>query len=67
MSVLRLALLGSTGSIGKSTLRAVRALGKDRVRVQLLSAGGNTPELLAEQANEFGVNPYLSLSVRFDS
>ena len=67
MSVLRLALLGSTGSIGKSTLRAVRALGKDRVRVQLLSAGGNTPELLAEQANEFGVKEvYISDAFKLD-
>lgn len=67
MSVLRLALLGSTGSIGKSTLRAVRALGKDRVRVQLLSAGGNTPELLAEQANEFGVKEvYISDASKLD-
>lgn len=67
MSVLRLALLGSTGSIGKSTLRAVRALGKDRVRIQLLSAGGNTPELLAEQANEFGAKEvYISDASKLD-
>lgn len=68
MSTLRLALLGSTGSIGKSTLRAVRALGHDRVRVQLLSAGGNTPELLAEQAKEFGVKEvYISDASKLDT
>lgn len=52
MNPLRIALLGSTGSIGKSTLRAVRAL-KGRVRVELLAAQGTNPELLAQQAAEF--------------
>ena len=52
MNPLRIALLGSTGSIGSSTLRAVRAL-KGRVRVELLAAQGTKPELLAAQAAEF--------------
>ena len=68
MKPLRLALLGSTGSIGKSTLRAVRALGSDRVQVQLLSAGGNTPELLAQQANDFNVKEvYISDHSKLDA
>ena len=67
MKPLRLALLGSTGSIGKSTLRAVRALGSDRVQVRLLSAGGNTPELLAQQANDFNVKEvYISDHSKLD-
>ena len=52
MDPLRIAILGSTGSIGSSTLRAVRAL-KGRVRVELLAAQGTKPALLAEQAAEF--------------
>jgi len=52
MNPLRIAILGSTGSIGSSTLRAVRAL-KGRVRVELLAAQGTRPELLAAQAAEF--------------
>ena len=52
MNPLRIALLGSTGSIGTSTLRAVRAL-KGRVRVELLAAQGTNPARLAEQAAEF--------------
>lgn len=68
MKPLRLALLGSTGSIGKSTLRAVRALGSDRVQVKLLSAGGNTPELLAQQANDFNVKDvYISAPSKLDA
>ena len=51
MSVRSLALLGSTGSIGKSALAVARAL-PDRIRVSLLAAGRNW-ELLAEQAREF--------------
>lgn len=47
----RIALLGSTGSIGKSTLAVARAL-PDRIRPVLLAAGSNW-KLLAEQANEF--------------
>jgi len=51
MSLCSLALLGSTGSIGKSALAVARAL-PDRIRVSLLAAGRNW-ELLAEQAREF--------------
>lgn len=51
MSLCNLALLGSTGSIGKSALAVARAL-PDRIRVSLLAAGRNW-ELLAEQAREF--------------
>ncbi len=51
MSLCNLALLGSTGSIGKSALAVARAL-PDRIRVSLLAAGRNW-ELLAEQALEF--------------
>ena len=51
MSLCNLALLGSTGSIGKSALAVARAL-PDRIRVSLLTAGRNW-ELLAEQAREF--------------
>ena len=51
MSLRNLALLGSTGSIGKSALAVARAL-SDRIRVSLLAAGRNW-ELLAEQAREF--------------
>ena len=46
-----LAVLGSTGSIGRQTLEVVRALG-DRFRIIALSAGENTG-LLAEQIEEF--------------
>ena len=51
MNVCSLALLGSTGSIGKSALAVARAI-PDRIRVSLLAAGKNW-ELLAEQAREF--------------
>ena len=51
MTPCSLALLGSTGSIGKSALAVARAL-PDRIRVSLLAAGANW-RLLAEQANEF--------------
>ena len=51
MSLCNLALLGSTGSIGKSALAVARAL-PDRIHVSLLAAGKNW-ELLAEQAREF--------------
>jgi len=47
----RLAVLGSTGSIGRQTLDVVRALPR-RFRVVGLAAGQNT-DLLAEQINEF--------------
>ena len=49
--VKRLAVLGSTGSIGRQTLDVIRAL-PERFRVAGLAAGRNTA-LLAEQINEF--------------
>ena len=50
-SVKRLAILGSTGSIGQQTLEVVRAL-PDRFKVTGLAAGKNT-SLLARQIDEF--------------
>jgi 1-deoxy-D-xylulose-5-phosphate reductoisomerase len=50
-TVKRLAVLGSTGSIGRQTLEVVRAL-PDRFRIVGLTAGRNT-DLLAEQIEEF--------------
>ncbi len=50
-AVRRLAVLGSTGSIGRQTLDVVRAL-PDYFRVIGLAAGRNT-DLLAEQVKEF--------------
>jgi len=47
----RIAILGSTGSIGLSTCEVARELG-DRVRVVALAAGANV-ERLAAQAREF--------------
>ena len=47
----RLAVLGSTGSIGRQTLDVVRAY-PDRFEVAALAARGNV-DLLAEQAREF--------------
>ena len=47
----RLAVLGSTGSIGRQTLEVVRAH-PDRFHVTALAAGRNV-ELLAEQVREF--------------
>jgi 1-deoxy-D-xylulose-5-phosphate reductoisomerase len=49
--IMRLAVLGSTGSIGKQTLEVVRWLG-DSYRIAALAAGCNT-SLLAEQIAEF--------------
>ncbi|NLO04267.1 MAG: 1-deoxy-D-xylulose-5-phosphate reductoisomerase [candidate division WS1 bacterium] len=50
----RLAILGSTGSIGEQTLEMVRAH-PDRLEVVALAAGGNARRL-AEQAREFEVD-----------
>jgi 1-deoxy-D-xylulose-5-phosphate reductoisomerase len=50
-AIKRLAVLGSTGSIGRQTLEVVRAL-PERFRVAALAAGQNT-DLLIEQAREF--------------
>ncbi len=45
------AILGSTGSIGKNALKVISQLG-DNFKVVALAAGGNT-HLFAEQINEF--------------
>jgi len=45
------AILGSTGSIGRNTLRVVKSLGGNRFRVVALGAGRNI-ELLANQVAE---------------
>ena len=50
-SIKRLAILGSTGSIGQQTLEVVRVL-PHRFRILGLAAGQNT-ELLAKQISEF--------------
>jgi len=50
-TVKRIAVLGSTGSIGQQTLQVIRAL-PDRFRIIGLAAGKNL-DLLAEQVNEF--------------
>ena len=50
-TVKQLAVLGSTGSIGKQTLEVIRAF-PDRFRVVGLAAGKNT-NLLAKQISEF--------------
>lgn len=50
-SVKRLAVLGSTGSIGRQTLDVVRAF-PDKLRVVALAAGKNV-NLLASQISEF--------------
>ena len=47
-------ILGSTGSIGTQALDIIRR-NRDRFRVAGLAAGGGNPELLAQQAAEFGV------------
>ena len=49
----RIAILGSTGSIGTQTLDVVRQH-PDRFEVTVITAGGNAA-LLSEQAREFGV------------
>ena len=50
-TVKQLAILGSTGSIGRQTLQVVRAL-PHQFRVVGLAAGKNL-DLLAKQINEF--------------
>ena len=49
----KIAILGSTGSIGRQTLDVVRQH-PDRFQVEVITAGSNA-DLLAEQANEFSV------------
>ena len=55
----RVAVLGSTGSIGTKTLEIARHLG-DRIRVVAL-AGGNNASLLSKQIQEFQPQLYYSL------
>ncbi|RLV56979.1 1-deoxy-D-xylulose-5-phosphate reductoisomerase [Aeromicrobium phragmitis] len=50
----RVAILGSTGSIGTQALDVVRAA-PERFEVVALAAGGSDPRLLAQQALEFDV------------
>ena len=50
----RIAILGSTGSIGTQTLDVIRQH-RDLFEVDMISAGNNA-DLLAEQAREFDVN-----------
>jgi 1-deoxy-D-xylulose-5-phosphate reductoisomerase len=50
-NIIRLAIIGSTGSIGKQTLEVIRAL-PERFQVVALAAGSNL-KLLAEQIDEF--------------
>lgn len=50
----RVAILGSTGSIGTQALDVIRA-NPDRFEVVALAAGGSRPDLLAAQAREFAV------------
>jgi len=47
-------LLGSTGSVGTQAIDVVRAT-PDRFRVVGIAAGGDRPELLAQQAVDLGV------------
>ena len=49
----KIAILGSTGSIGKTTLSIVRK-NKKEFKVVLLTANNNYKELI-KQANEFNV------------
>jgi 1-deoxy-D-xylulose-5-phosphate reductoisomerase len=48
MSAVGVAILGSTGSIGRNTLRVIHSLGPERFRVVALAAGRNV-SILAEQ------------------
>ena len=52
MSAIRVAVAGSTGSIGTQTLDVVRAEGPDRYEVVALGAGSSVDDLVA-QAQEF--------------
>lgn len=55
----RVVILGSTGSIGTQALDVIRA-NPDRFEVVAIAAGGSRPDLLAEQAREFGVSQVAS-------
>src|SRR5438067_320326 len=47
-----IAILGSTGSIGRNTLRVVESFGEDEFRIVALGAGRNV-EVLAEQVARY--------------
>ena len=49
---IRVAIAGSTGSIGTQTLEVIRAEGPDRYQVVALGVGSSA-ELLIEQARQF--------------
>ena len=49
----RIALLGSTGSIGIQTAKVARHLGPERVRIDALAAFGGQLDLLEQQVREF--------------
>jgi 1-deoxy-D-xylulose-5-phosphate reductoisomerase len=48
----KIAIIGSTGSIGNSTIEVVRNLGAENVQIVALAAGSNI-DLLEKQAKEF--------------
>lgn len=50
----QIAIIGSTGSIGKSTLQVARHLGRNQIIVKALAAHSNI-DLLEQQAKEFAV------------
>ncbi|HEX8651330.1 MAG TPA: 1-deoxy-D-xylulose-5-phosphate reductoisomerase [Pyrinomonadaceae bacterium] len=52
MSIKGISILGSTGSIGRNTLRVVESFGEERFRVVALGAGRNMSKL-AEQVARF--------------
>jgi 1-deoxy-D-xylulose-5-phosphate reductoisomerase len=50
MSARGVAILGSTGSIGRNTFRVLEALGPEKFRVVALAAGRNVPKLIEQIA-----------------
>jgi 1-deoxy-D-xylulose-5-phosphate reductoisomerase len=52
--MLRIALLGSTGSIGRQTIEVVRHLGPQRAQIVAMTAN-RSEELLREQARQLGI------------
>ena len=50
----RIAILGSTGSVGENAVKVAKAMG-DAVQVTVLAAGSNAKRL-AEQAAELGAS-----------
>ena len=59
ISVKKIAILGSTGSIGKTTLKIIRK-NKKKFKIKLLSANKNYNELL-KQTKEFDVQNVIIL------